>query len=227
MIAIAATTHGGMDWHDIRTTTQFLKEKFKNDYNIASENINTVIANDVFKSMKGMFTSVTSFKDETTVTKKLENIPTFEEILKAVEKKETLEVHSNPDKTEYGEIYELTFTLKEKDGVIHVYQEYMYGQFSFDTDYVVYDIPDEKVGYIVAENFLCPMKGVPSISRFYHEAYDNLAEAKLAMKKMKLHKDYDSVKEMYIANMDEMREREWYKKNINAIGKPFQLFLSA
>ena len=102
-------------------------------------------------------------------------------------------------------------------------EEYLFGQITYHTYYVVKDIPMENVRYLAYENFLCPNKGVPSVTRFYSLPVKTEQEAERQLEKLSLHvRDdksvwADSVKELVVFDVDVLPNTLWYALNVQAI----------
>lgn len=93
-------------------------------------------------------------------------------------------------------------------------QDYAYGQVSYLTTYHIMDIPDDQVGYIVTEDFLAPVKGVPLVQRLYHDILSELEGAQNYAENLKLHNfTYpSSITTFLICNKEEIFQGEWYQK---------------
>lgn len=225
MRTISYSEYGGMDWHDCCETTDFLEEN--GSFSIV--NPDTVIAKHLYRLMTEI-QSDTFEKDVLTKSVRLQNIPSYDEVYKAVRDGKEIYLTSPEETDQYGTACELDFRYKNKK----VTYCYGFGQVNYSGEYITEIIPDDKVQYLVVENFLAPTKGVPSVQRFYHKPYETEAEAKKAKESFVLHESHGSRVEILVSDKDKDAEKEWYKKNLQAIelaekypAVPFRIFIKA
>ena len=177
---ISTSTYGGMDWHDSHTIYEQLKSD--NSYNIKEEMVPEAIADDIFKE----FPYVEDIR---------------EKILQALSEKSCFRfIVKSGEKDSAGNMVYKDCEIYEADGKIYYENEaafdgekktltldYAFGQVSYTTTYYVKDIPDDQIGYIVTEDFLAPVKGVPLVQRLYHDIFNNLDAAQNYAESLKLH----------------------------------------
>ena len=87
--------------------------------------------------------------------------------------------------------------------------DYAFGQVSYITSYYVEDIPDDQNGYIVTEDFLAPVKGVPLVQRLYHDIFDQIGESEdYVRENLKLHnfQHSESMATFLICNKEEVKQ---------------------
>lgn len=98
-------------------------------------------------------------------------------------------------------------------------RDYAYGQVSYITSYYVENIPDDQLGFIVTEDFLAPVKGVPLVQRLYHDIFDNLDAAQNYAKNLKLHDlQYPkSIMTFLVCNRQKISLQPWYQREMEAI----------
>lgn len=209
MKTIYYTEYGGIDWHDCCETSDFLKEN--NQYDIKNEDL--AIATHLFDLMSGLKESTSQHgKIISEVKLCLQQFTSVEAVLKAIQNNEKISLYSPKDEDGYCCI-DFFYNPEPKT----VSYSFAYGQVSYNGRYLSVDIPDEDVVYIVTENFLAPTKGIPSVSRFYHEPYNIQEEAEKALQEIKLHDNYRSKKELIILNKNNLLDNEWFALNMKAI----------
>lgn len=98
-------------------------------------------------------------------------------------------------------------------------RDYAFGQVSYITTYYVEDIPDDRLGYMVTEDFLAPVKGVPLIQRLYHDIFDNLDAAQNYADNLKLHDlSYPkSIVTFLVCNRQKISGHPWYQNEKEAM----------
>lgn len=200
---VSVNTYGGMDWHDTKTWSKFLTEN--NRFELT--NPMKAIAKHVYKELQDMYTSCTQ-NGKTTKTV-LNNIPSLDEIAKHIAEKESFSVTSKDG-------YELEAYWNPEENQLTM--DYFAGQVSYDIAYEIMEIESDNLIYIAAQNFLCPMKGVPSVTRFYTKPFDNLADAQKECERIQASIDSDNVRaELILADKTVMCNTEWYKSNNHVI----------
>lgn len=209
---ITASTYGGIDWHDSRTRNEQLK--CNDSYNIGKEAVPEVIADDIAKDFPYV-----------------ENIR--ENILQALSKKscfqfaiKTKETDSE-GKTTYKDCESCEMngqTYLEQEAVfdgneLTLSRDYAYGQVSYITSYYVEDIPDDQLGFIVTEDFLAPVKGIPLVQRLYHDIFDDQGAAQSYADNLKLHDlQYPkSIVTFLVCNRQKTSLQPWYQSEMDAI----------
>ncbi len=223
MKTLQLQTYGGIDWHDSKETTTYIKEN--GSYDISDPE--KTIEEEVVKAFKEFCNR--EINDLQRAERKPENpipdiIPSEDEIRKAVREVRVIVAGFDGDTYELdGEerkYYEtaLTYIPAERE----IVYEYLGGQITQHVWFVVHDIPDENVRYLATENFLCPNKGIPSVSRFYSLPVKTQEEAEKQLEELQLHdrnKDVwaKSVKELAIIDVDVTPNTTWYALNIQAI----------
>lgn len=209
---ITASTYGGIDWHDSRTIYKQLKNN--GSYNIREEMVSEVIADDIAKDFPYV-----------------ENIR--EKILQALSEKTCFQFAiKNEEKDNDGNITYRDCETCEMDGQTYLEQEaafdgseltlsrdYAYGQVSYLTSYYVEDIPDDQPGYIVTEDFLAPVKGVPLVQRLYHDIFDDQDDAQSYAENLKLHnfKYPKSIVTFLVCNRQKTVQQPWYQGEMEAM----------
>ncbi|MCX4325094.1 MAG: hypothetical protein OSJ59_19330, partial [Lachnospiraceae bacterium] len=90
---------------------------------------------------------------------------------------------------------------------------------TYITSYYVEDIPDNQLGYIVTEDFLAPVKGVPLVQRLYHDIFDNLDAAQYYADNLKLHDlSYPkSIVTFLVCNRQKISGKPWYQNEKEAM----------
>ena len=220
---------GGFDWHDTKQTHEYIKR----DGSYGLKDVDRAIAEVVYDSAMTMMVATRNQDGSVKEERRLEIPKTFtmEYVLDAVRNNKTITLQSTEEYLgtdadgDPVSVHEMEFEYDGKQKVLRT--SCGYGQFTCSDDFIKEQIPDDKVGYIAVENFTAPMKGCPSVCRFYHEPYTDLAEAERALEEMQLHEGisaYGSQKELFVVNMDEIKDNEWYKNNVAAFGKEFKLF---
>ena len=231
MKIVIKDTYGGIDWHDSNTKVKYMMQDGK--YDIADTDL--LIAQDAYREASEMVSTTKSPDGAVIDSVSLENVPSFDEFLQAIKEKRTLTVQSKivdiyqDENGKPHEFSELEFRLVPADGCVRVFKDYMFGQASYETYYAIDEIPNERVGYIAVENFLAPVKGCPTVQRFYHEPYRTLEEAQKALDEMVMHSEENhsglgSIKELHIVDIDKIKDSQWYKNNVASFGKPFTIF---
>ncbi len=227
MKTIQYTQYGGIDWHDSYEITKQLEE----DLSYSIKNPDMVIAKHLYSMITEMQSS-TIEEGEKIREVKLQDIPSFDDVLKAVINGEKITLTSPEEQDCYGTACELGFDYLPEDKSVSFY--YAYGQVDYHGSYVETEIPDDKVQYLVVENFLAPTKGVPSVQRMYHAPYLIEEEGRKALKELVLHEEYDSCAEILVSNKESDEEDEWYKRNMQLVelmekhpNVPFRCFTEA
>lgn len=209
---IMASTYGGIDWHDSRTRNEQLK--CNNSYNIGKELVPEVIADDIARDFPYV-----------------ENIR--ENILQALSQKTCFQFAIKTEETDNeGKITYKDCETCEMNGQTYLEQEaifdgneltlsrdYAYGQVSYITSYYVEDIPDNQLGFIVTEDFLAPVKGVPLVQRMYHDIFDDQGTAQSYADNLKLHdfKYPTSVVTFHVCNKGKVSQEKWYQQQKDAM----------
>lgn len=209
---ITASTYGGIDWHDSRTINEQLKSN--GSYRIRKEMVPEVIADDIAKD----FPYVEYIREK--VMQALDQKTCFRFAIKAAET-------DSEGKITYKECesYEMDGqTYLEQEAVfdgsgLTLSRDYAFGQVSYITSYYVEDIPDDQIGYIVTEDFLAPVKGVPLVQRLYHDIFNNLDAAQNYAESLKLHElQYpESIVTFLICNRQKTSLQQWYQREMEAI----------
>lgn len=195
---------GGLDWHDIKTWSNFLQENGKFELTDAIK----AIAKHVYKELKNMYISSSDSENKTV----LENIPSLEEVTECIRNRKTFSVTS-----EDGLELEASWNPEENQ----LTQGFCSGQVSYYITYDILEIAPENVIYIASENFLCPMKGVPSVGRFYKAPFISLEDAQKECERIqaaiKERNDKNVQPELVIADKTVISETDWYKYNMQVI----------
>lgn len=209
---ITASTYGGIDWHDSRTRNEQLK--YNNSYNIGKELVPEVIADDIAKD----FPYVENIREN--ILQALSQKTCFQFEIKT---KET----DSEGKTTYKDCESCEMngqTYLEQEAVfdgneLTLSRDYAYGQVSYITSYYVEDIPDNQLGFIVTEDFLAPVKGIPLVQRLYHDIFDNQDTAQNYAKNLKLHDlQYPkSIVTFLVCNRQKTSLQPWYQSEMDAI----------
>ena len=84
------------------------------------------------------------------------------------------------------------------------------------------DIPDDQLGYIVTEDFLAPIKGVPLVQRLYHDIFANLDAAQNYAESLKRNRQKTSLQPWYQREMEAIRLME--KTGQTYLDKSFCIF---
>lgn len=201
---VRVTTSGGLDWHDISTWSNFLKEGGKFEI----KNVFEVIAKHVYEELQKMHISTSNPESKTV----LESIPSLEEVTEYICDKKTFKVTSKDG-------YELEAYW---DPVENTLNQYFYaGQVSYHVYYDIKEIAPENLIYIAIENFLCPMKGISSVERFYKAPFTNLEDAQKECERIraaiKERVDDRVQSEPIIADCNVITKTDWYKYNMQVI----------
>lgn len=204
---ITASTYGGIDWHDSRTRNEQLKRD--GSYNIGKEMVPEVIADDIAKD----FPYVENIREK--ILQALSQKTCFQFAIKA---KET----DSEGKTTYKDCESCEMngqTYLEQEAVfdgneLTLSRDYAYGQVSYITSYYVEDIPDNQLGFIVTEDFIAPVKGVPLVQRMYHDIFDDQDTAQSYADNLKLHdfKYPTSVVTFHVCNKRKVSQEKWYQQ---------------
>ena len=203
---ITASTYGGIDWHDSRTIHEQLKSN--GSYNIEKDKVPEAIAEDIAKG----FPYVEDIREK--VLQALSEKSCFRFMIKS-EEKDSAGNASYQDCATYeagGHVfYESTAAFD--GGKQTLTQEYAFGQASYTTAYYVEDIPDSQLGYIVTEDFLAPVKGVPVVQRMYHDIFDRQDAAQSYAESLQLHEfQYPaSIVTFLVCNKGKVSHNEWYR----------------
>lgn len=91
------------------------------------------------------------------------------------------------------------------------------GQVSYKSTYNVMHIDEEDVRYFAVENILCPVKGTPSVIRFYEDPVKTAKEANEAVDLIRRHEwasEFGSRKELIVLDIKKVEQATWYKKNM-------------
>lgn len=212
MKTVQYTTYGSIDWHDSTERGEALKEN--GSYDIKDEA--AVIGAKVYEIMEKKLKNGDA--KATPIT-----MPALEEVIEAVRNKAEIIAHTAQDGTwtdnkgREQPLYETVIRGFEGEDGYEVVEEYVFGQFSWHTYFVVKNIDDANVRYLPLENFLRVCKGVASVQRFYTEPFANLKEAEAYLKAMELHSGYESVKELIILDAAELKDNLWYKNNMEIV----------
>ena len=203
---ITASTYGGIDWHDSRTIHEQLKSN--GSYNIEKDKIPEAIAEDIAKD----FPYVEDIREK--VLQALSEKSCFRFIIKS-EEKDSAGNASYQDCASYeadGQIYYESAAAFD-GGKQTLTQEYAFGQASYTTAYYAEDIPNSQLGYIVTEDFLAPVKGVPVVQRMYHDIFDRQDAAQIYAESLQLHEfQYPaSIVTFLVCNKGKVSHNEWYR----------------
>ena len=203
---ITASTYGGIDWHDSRTIHEQLKSN--GSYNIEKDKIPEAIAEDIAKG----FPYVEDIREK--VLQALSEKSCFRFIIKS-EEKDSAGNASYQDCASYeadGQIYYESAAAFD-GGKQTLTQEYAFGQASYTTAYYAEDIPNSQLGYIVTEDFLAPVKGVPVVQRMYHDIFDRQDAAQIYAESLQLHEfQYPaSIVTFLVCNKGKVSHNEWYR----------------
>lgn len=201
---VSVNTYGGLDWHDISTWSNFLQEGGRFEI----KDVFGTIAKHVYRELKKMRIS-SSNSEQATV---LANIPSLKEITKCIRRKRTFTVTSEDG-------FELEACWNPKENTL--WQYYYAGQISYSVSYDIKRIAPKNLIYIAAENFLRPMKGIPSVIRFYKTPFTSLKDAQKECGRIQTEikrRDTESVRpELIIADKTKINKTEWYKYNMQVI----------
>ena len=203
---ITASTYGGIDWHDSRTIHEQLKSN--GSYNIEKDKVPEAIADDIAKG----FPYVEDIREK--VLQALSEKSCFRFIIKS-EEKDSAGNASYQDCASYeadGQIYYESAAAFD-GGKQTLTQEYAFGQASYTTAYYAEDIPNSQLGYIVTEDFLAPVKGVPVVQRMYHDIFDRQDSAQIYAESLQLHEfQYPaSIVTFLVCNKGKVSHNEWYR----------------
>ena len=203
---ITASTYGGIDWHDSRTIHEQLKSN--GSYNIEKDKVPEAIAEDIAKG----FPYVEDIREK--VLQALSEKSCFRFIIKS-EEKDSAGNASYQDCASYeadGQIYYESAAAFD-GGKQTLTQEYAFGQASYTTAYYAEDIPNSQLGYIVTEDFLAPVKGVPVVQRMYHDIFDRQDAAQIYAESLQLHEfQYPaSIVTFLVCNKGKVSHNEWYR----------------
>nr|WP_300769697.1 hypothetical protein [uncultured Acetatifactor sp.] len=203
---ITASTYGGIDWHDSRTIHEQLKSN--GSYNIEKDKVPEAIAEDIAKD----FPYVEDIREK--VLQALSEKSCFRFIIKS-EEKDSAGNASYQDCASYeadGQIYYESAAAFD-GGKQTLTQEYAFGQASYTTAYYAEDIPNSQLGYIVTEDFLAPVKGVPVVQRMYHDIFDRQDAAQIYAESLQLHEfQYPaSIVTFLVCNKGKVSHNEWYR----------------
>lgn len=187
-VFVQKITQGGIDWHDIKIIAKQLTHNCSFEIPMGEEN--NVIIEDIIKD----FPYINS-----------------EDLQKAIKTETSFELDPIKNNIKCNETF-IEFNGKKKE----LSFEYMMGQINYVTFYKIEEIEEEDIGYLVEEHFYCPSKGIPLVSRIYHEPFTSLNEAKSYFANMKLHTEFDSNKEIIVISLSNIRN-EWFEENIKAI----------
>ncbi len=142
-------------------------------------------------------------------------------VLKA-KKGQVLMVGTDPEIWEGSKYYDCADWFGYDDKGPYFKGSYAGGQFT-DHKYInIMHIEDSSVRYLAAETFRSPGKYVPAVSRFYDLPAKTQEEAKLLLDKIELHKFdeapwLESVKELYIQDVDKLTSTIFWAENVTAI----------
>lgn len=209
---ITASTYGGIDWHDSRTILEQLKNN--GSFNIKAEQVPETIADDIAKD----FPYVENIREK--IVKALSEKSCFQFMIKSEEKDTAGNVtykdcgtHETDERTYYEN--EATFDGENQT----LTRDYAFGQVSYITTYYVEDIPNDQLGYMVTEDFLAPVKGVPLVQRLYHDIFDNLDAAQNYADNLKLHDlSYPkSIVTFLVCNRQKISGHPWYQNEKEAM----------
>ena len=209
---ITASTYGGIDWHDSRTILEQLKNN--GSFNIKADQVPETIADDIAKD----FPYVENIREK--IVKALSEKSCFQFMIKSEEKDTAGNVtykdcgtHETDERTYYEN--EATFDGENQT----LTRDYAFGQVSYITTYYVEDIPDDQLGYIVTEDFLAPVKGVPLVQRLYHDIFDNPDAAQHYADNLKLHDlSYPkSIVTFLVCNRQKISGHPWYQNEKEAM----------
>ena len=199
---VCATISGGLDWHDIRTWSEFLTE----DRKFEITDITKAISAHVWHALDSM--RITSGNAADTIT--LADIPSMESVTDCIANKKAFRVTSKDG-------YELEAVWNPEKNVLEQY--YYGGQMSYETIYETKEILPENVIYIASQNFLCPAKGIPSATRFYKEPFTDLESARTELRRIQasIQEIGMSRPELIIADKTKICNTDWYKCNTRVI----------
>lgn len=190
----------GMDWHDTSCLREMLKEgdsyEISNPLETIANHIRNILGQELVEGIK------------------LENIPSTEQILKHLQDGTKFTVESAPKAYDGGAFSELEFTCDAKE--LKLSGEYA-GGYSFEYTYQIQEIDEDNILYFAVETIKCPMKGVPSVERFYDGPFLCESEALAALDAMQLHEDasvYGSEKKLLVLDNDTIKTRSWYQDNM-------------
>ncbi len=202
---ITASTYGGIDWYDSRTIYEQLRNN--GSLNIGDEQIPETIADDIAKD----FPYVENIREKILKTlAQKKNCFRF-----AIKSEET----DGNGKISYKDCESCEMngqTYLEREAVfdgseLTLNRDYAFGQVSYITTYYVEDIPDDQLGYIVTEDFLAPVKGVPLVQRLYHDIFDDPDAAQHYADNLKLHdlRYPKSIVTFLVCNRQEVSGQPW------------------
>ncbi len=230
MKIIEVQSYGGIDWHDSSDSTNYLKEN--DSFNIT--NTEKVIEDAIVKRFKEFYNWIDTDPNGNNKNNTVPDIrPSEEDIRAAIRNKQNIAAKFNgmtynddpsDPKVWYDcEIRYLAKTDEYPSDVHRIKEIFACGQFEYTYWFVEKEIPDENVRFLATENFPCPSKGVPSISRFYSFPVKTQTEAEKQLEELQLHMpDGDNVwvepnKELIIFDVDITSNTMWYALNIQAI----------
>lgn len=213
---------GGIDYHDY--SRHYEQMKYDGNYQIPSDKLNDVIFAHMLETVLVPDESV-------------------EPLRKALEEKKefTCPIYANAEAKEKNElevweeddmkISEASINLKFSDNEIVLYYEYMFGQYTGEAFYWSYEIESGDEVYTVVKEYLCPMKGCPSLDRLLHMPFASLEEAEkyLAVMTEKLASSSEANAwprrnfVLKIGKTEMVKDNLWYKDNLKAMTMMFEL----
>lgn len=219
---IVACNNGGIDYHDIRTITDSLQ--YEGSCEIPEDKIEEVILRAAYEQIAETKETETHPNTGETVEKTLAKIPTWEEFLADVEANKEVVYRSadagvwtSEDGTQ-SEYSNIAFIYNKKKHLVT--QEFWAGQCSYDTHYIIKDIPDENVRYLVCETFINPNKGIDAVQRLRHIPFATEKEALEFIENMELHTADEkhvwakSRKEYWAGDAAKLATDSWYNINM-------------
>lgn len=193
---IKKISYGGMDWHDShQAITQI---KWNKQFEIPASKVTDCIINDIMQEVP--YLNPVDFYNAVLRNK------TYRFPLLIWENRNVLIPEEDEDIWEsYGEI---------KGYSLNLY--YYGGQISYLIDYIISDIPQEQICYLVEEHFYAYAKGVPLVERFYHRPFEKLEEAETYLKTLKKHDERSEIS-IQIYNLQEICSTKWFQANMKVI----------
>lgn len=193
---IKRISYGGMDWHDsYETITQI---KWNKHFEIPASKVTDCILNDIMQEIP--------YLDPIDFYNAVLRNKTYRFPLLILESGKIL----FPE--EYEGIWDSYGEIKGYSLKLHYYG----GQASYMIDYVISDIPQEQICYLVEEHFYAYAKGIPLVERFYHRPFKKLKEAKAYLKTLNKHDERSKIS-IHVYNLQEISSTKWFQSNMAVI----------
>lgn len=185
-------------------------------YNI--QNADDVMAREVLHMMADMRMDVHDDKGRLIGSDRLFNVPEYSQIRQDIAAGADICAKGepiHPARPELGSVMSFKF-----DGSAHeVTKSYSGGRFEAKGCFKIKEIESENVRFIPVENFVQPHDNSVTVQRFYAKPFTSESEAKKALADMGLHDmtNVNTSKSMIIADINEIKNTDWYKDNMACI----------